>query len=96
MQRGVHPHTPMAQGPIETSRDLASDFRRYLSYVWNVDDGGLVGIVDGSGDRDLATVGRNQDASIARLSSGLRIEDGAIEDDAAALVDDEYARRCLA
>jgi hypothetical protein len=57
----------------------------------HVHDGGLVGIVDGGGDGAHAPALDLERALVARLPAGGGIEHGAVEHDAAALVDREHA-----
>ena len=79
-----------------TARTLWPGAGRRRALGGHVHDGGLVGVVDGGGDRAAAAAVDLERALVAGLPAGGGIEHGAVEHDAAALVDGQHARGAVA
>jgi len=92
MQRGVDPHARMADGPVEAQADRVADGREPSRGRRDVGDRRTVRAVDGIGNGDLPAVGQRDPADVAGLAATLGIEDGAIENDAAVVVDADDGR----
>src|SRR5262249_29449649 len=96
VQTGVHAHEPRAQVSVDFGAHALAGCGMRACLGGDVYNGGLVGVVDGGGDGTAAAAVDFEDAPVARLSAGCRVENGAIEHDAAALIDGEHARLTLA
>ena len=96
MQAGVHAHQPVARVPVEHDADALAGCGERAALGRDVHDAGLVGVVDGGGDRAAAAALQLDQPLVAGLPAGGRVEHGAVEDDAAALVDAEHARAAVA
>src|SRR5215813_6461529 len=96
MQARVHAHEARAQVPVDHGANQLAGGGRDASFLGNVHDGGLVGVVDGGGNGTAISAYDLEHTPVARLPAGRRVEDGAVEHDAAARVDGEHARLTVA
>ena len=90
VQAGVDAHVPMAALPVERRLDRLARLGQRLGLAGDVDDLALVVAIDGGGDGDRRSVGADEPPGIAGLAAAGGVEDGAVEDDAAAVVDGEH------
>ena len=90
VQAGVDAHVAVAALPVERRLQPLAGLGEGLGLAGDVDDLALVVAVDGGGDRDRRAALADQPAGIAGLPAAGGVEDGAVEDDAAAVVDAEH------
>jgi hypothetical protein len=83
----VHAHQPVAPVPVDPQRQRLADFRQGLAGSRDMDDLvlGLAG--DGCRDGDARPVRPFEMPGVAGLAAGCGVEYGAVEQDAAAIVD---------
>ena len=94
VQAGVHAHEPWRVSQSSTARTVWPGAGRAAPSAGDVHDGGLVRVVDGGGDGAGAAALDLERALVAGLAAGRRIEHGAVEHDAAALVDGRARAPC--
>jgi len=83
--------------PVRAQRNhILAGCRFCRAFRSDMDDGRLVGVVDGGGDRAAAAAIDLDHALVAGLSAAGRIEDGAIEHDAAASLTASTRARAIA
>ena len=92
---GVHLHQPVAARPIDGETQRLADRRELHIRCRDMDDLILGFSGHRRGNLDLRSVRPTKFAGIARLPTGSRIEDGAIQDNAASLVDGDDTRLVL-
>src|SRR5690606_22233642 len=82
-------------GPVDGNPERFTRSKGRLIGGGNMDDLvlGLAG--DGRRDLDTASIGAFEVSRIARLPAGRRVENGAVEDDAATIVDGQHTCRRL-
>src|SRR3546814_18598462 len=88
MQAGVHAHVPVAAVPIDDGGNLRPRFRQHAAFGGDMHDRVAIAFYSG-GNPDLAALGKTQRAAVARLAAAGRVENRAIEDDSAAVIDGE-------
>ena len=92
MKRGVDAHVAVPPLPVERRLDRLAGLGQRLGLARHMDDLALVVAIDGGGDGDRRGVGAEQAAAVARLAAAGGVEHGAVEDDAAPVVDAEHRR----
>src|SRR3546814_8363913 len=94
MQAGVHAHVPVAAVPIDDGGNLRPRFRQHAAFGGDMHDRVAIAFYSG-GHPDLAALGKTPTAAVARLAAAGRVENRAIEDDSAAVIDGDDLRCAL-
>jgi len=88
---GAHPL--VAPIPVDPGDDAGADGRQVRALGGRMQDRLSIGVVDRVDDRDRPAVSERQGALISRLAAALRIEDGSVERDSAAIGEQDIGLR---